>query len=242
MRLNVSIVVLGLLAGNFAGATGYFSSPFPQIHPERRYQSAHFILTAPAAQDAGRLLNELERARRSVLEAGLRLPSTIEARMYLNSTEFVRGSGGTSSHLAVASGGKIHLQPLDLLLKRNDLAQALRHELAHIAMSQGGIGGIPRWFHEGLAMVVAGELRNGRKAFRKVAALEDSLAGSRSYSTLRAAYSASRYLVDRLVARHGHSRVTGLVQGNRVGETFDERFRSLVGEDWKVWCDRQLKR
>jgi hypothetical protein len=231
-----------LAAGNFSSPAGYYWRPFFTTNPDERYQSAHFILTAPAGHDAGRLLDELEGARRDVLMFGLALPNRVEASSYRTTGEFTRRSGGRAFNLAYAVGERIHLQPLSLLLKRGDLSQVLRHELTHIGLAGAVRRGLPQWMNEGIAMRVGGEMPPGREKFRTLSALEDSLAHSRTHATLRAAYAGSRYLVDRLIADYGAERVLRLVRDMaRIGD-FSARFRELTGADAAVWCRRILAR
>src|SRR5207248_3030765 len=98
--------------------------------------------------------------------------------------------GGSTFNLAVASGEQIHLQPVRVLL-RGSLAQALRHELTHVALFQAARHGLPRWLNEGMAMTVAGEQYPVKQKFLRLEQLEDSVRKSRSFQTLRSAYGAS---------------------------------------------------
>ncbi|MFL6152670.1 MAG: hypothetical protein ACJ72B_09830, partial [Ornithinibacter sp.] len=90
------VVALLVAASNFSKGAGYSGVPSPVLHQDsqdRRYQSAHFVLTAPAGPEPGEVLEELERAYRGVSGYGLTLPGRIMAYLYGSSGEFIRGSG-----------------------------------------------------------------------------------------------------------------------------------------------------
>lgn len=180
--------------------------------PEGRYRSAHFVLHIPRTPQSGRLLDELESAYKHVREYGLSLPSSIEAWSYASTDNFVQRSGGARYNLAFAVGGRIHLQPLALLLRRGELPRALRHEITHIALLAAAKRGLPRWFNEGTAMVVAGERHPETIKFQNLETLERTITRSKSYDTLRSAYGTAARLVAEYVEANGREKLVELVR------------------------------
>ncbi len=207
-----------------------------------RYQSAHFILLAPPGSDPGRLLDELESAYRDLRAFGLKMPSTITARSYGSTAEFMRGAGASSFNLGVAIADVIHLQPVALLLRRGDLRRTLRHELAHVGMVSAARRGLPRWMNEGMAMVAAAEKQPERLRFLRLDRLELALSSSRSHDTLRSAYGTAERLVSGLIATVGKGKLLGLLREVAGGSGFEERFALLTGLSPEEWGARELGR
>lgn len=221
---------------------------FPSLFPDggiqqgsTRYQSAHFTLILPNGVDPGTLLDALENAYRDVRGVGLKLPSMILVRSYSSTDEFVRSAGGDRSDLAVAQDERIHLQPLPLLLRRQDAPFAYRHELTHVGLAKAARHGLPRWVNEGVAMVVAGERQPEQFRFGRVDQLEDSLGRSRSYLIRRSAYGAAGRLVSDLMTRYGRSRVIALLRSVAAGGGFERRFRVLTGTSSTEWGNQELR-
>jgi hypothetical protein len=186
------------------------------------------------------MLEELERAYRGVQSYGLTLPGRIVAHLYGSAAEFVRGSGGSSYNLALASGEELHMQPLRILRRHGDPARVLTHELTHIALEGAARRGLPRWFNEGITMNLAGERQPETFRFRRLDQLADSLAHSRSYRVVRSAYGTSERLVRSLAADYGRERLLQLCRNVAAGRGFDEEFRRLTGGDPRSWAVRQL--
>ncbi len=210
---------------------------------EIRVRSAHFSLVVPRGVEPGALLDALEEAYEAVRSRGLKLPSTVHARTYATTDEFVRGSRvGLGSMLAAARGEGIHLQPVALLLRRPDARSAYRHELVHVALEKSARRGLPRWLNEGLAMTVAGEKHPEQAGFADLDRLNDTLARSRNYITLRSAYAVSERLVSGLIAVHGLSGVLALTRSVAGGSRFPETFRRLTGSELREWGRRELAR
>jgi len=205
-----------------------------------RYQSAHFTLILPGGVDPGIVSDALESAYRDVRGVGLKLPSMVLVRSYASTDEFVRSAGGNRSDLAVARDERIHLQPIPLLLRREDASFAYRHELVHVGLAKAARRGLPRWMNEGVAMVVAGERQPEGFEFTRIDKLEDSLEHARSYTVRRSAYGTAQRLVATLIARHGRSRVIALLRSVADGGGFERRFRTLTGRSSTEWGNREL--
>ncbi|MBS1912458.1 MAG: hypothetical protein JST22_10770 [Bacteroidetes bacterium] len=226
------LVLCGLTASPVcAGARGW-----------QRYQSAHVVLLAPAGQDVTRLLEELERAHADVRAYGLTLRGMISARCYPTTADFMSASGGGAYNLALARSGRIHLQPLPVLMRRGELGRALRHEITHVALERAARFGLPRWLNEGMAMSVAGEKQPERLRFARLAQLEDTLARSRRYDNLRSAYGTAERLTSALLLACGRAKVLALLQAVGAGAGFDAGFRALTGEAPDRWAASRLDR
>lgn len=207
-----------------------------------RFQSAHIMLLAPAGRDMGGLLDELERAYRDVQTFGLRLPSRVEARSYGTTSAFVRGSGGFRYNLALARDEVVHLQPVPVLLSRGELPRVLKHELTHVALFDAARRGLPRWLNEGVAMAAAGEKLPETITFKRLRDLEDTLARSKTYRTVRSAYGTSGRLAGRLIALFGRERVLGMLRSVAGGNSFERAFTALAGTSPEEWGKRELSR
>lgn len=207
-----------------------------------RYQSAHFILTAPRGSDPGRLLEELESAYRDLRAFGLKMPSMITARSYGSTADFTRGAGASSFNLGIAIADVIHLQPVALLLRRGDLGRTLRHELTHVGLVEAARRGLPRWMNEGMAMVAAAEKQPERLRFLRLDRLELTLSSSRSHDTLRSAYGTAERLVSGLIATVGKEKLLSLLREVAGGGDFEERFARLTGLPPGEWGARELGR
>ncbi|HVZ38287.1 MAG TPA: hypothetical protein VHI13_03350 [Candidatus Kapabacteria bacterium] len=208
----------------------------------QRYQSAHVVLLAPAGQDVTRLLDELERAHADVRAYGLTLRGMISARCYATTADFMSASGASAYNLALARSGRIHLQPLAVLMRRGELGRALRHEITHVALESAARRGLPRWLNEGMAMSVAGEKQPERLRFARLAQLEDTLARSRRYDNLRSAYGTAERLTSALLLACGRAKVVGLLQAVGAGSGFDAGFRALTGAEPDRWAASRLGR
>jgi hypothetical protein len=196
----------------------------------------------PRGENAARVLDELKRAYVAVREYGVRLPAKVNARIYRSTYEFTQGSGGAAYNLAVWSRGVVHLQPARVLLRSGGFARSLRHELTHAGLAETAGSTLPRWLNEGLAMTAAGELQPETVRFRTLAALEDTIARSRAYATVRGAYGTAARLVRALVERYGRGRVISLAAGAAAGRHFESEFRGLTGLTAAEWGADALRR
>ncbi len=204
--------------------------------PNGRYRSAHFVLHISRTSNTPRLLDELERAYQHVREYGFSLPSSIDAWSYGSTDDFVRKSGAARYNLAFAAGRTIHLQPLSLLLRRGELPRALRHELTHIALATAAEKGLPRWFNEGTAMVVAGERHPETIKFPNLEALERTLTQSKSYDTLRSAYGTAARLVAQFVETNGREKLIELIRSVAGSGGFTRKYNALAAAAHRAFC------
>ncbi len=113
---------------------------------------------APALE---RLQGRLERARAQLeAEHGPIGSADIEVQLAATTSDFAARSGRSRREAAAAAAGRLHLQPLAVLARLEDLDAVLRHELAHLLVESRHRRcprATPRWLHEGLAGAVAGE-------------------------------------------------------------------------------------
>jgi hypothetical protein len=91
-----------------------------------------------------------------------------------------------------------------------------------------------------MAMTVAGERYSEAEKFRGLAQLEDSLAKSRSYRTVRSAYGASARLVRRLMTSFGKERLMGMLRSVAARGDFEGAFRELAGRAVSEWGREEL--
>jgi len=118
------------------------------------------------------------------------------------------------------------------------LGQIVVHELAHVAAHRG-LRGVraPRWFHEGVAMMSAGEWRLGSLDAMvariggggtiPLAELDTSFPYDTSDAS--AAYAESFFAVDYLAEVSGVGTAPGLVRAMGAAGSFDEGVRILTG-------------
>lgn len=118
------------------------------------------------------------------------------------------------------------------------LEQLLLHELAHVLIDRAtGYRPVPRWFHEGLALVAGGpwDLRDGsqltlvmlREGEIDLAELDRRFADP---GELADAYAIAGALVRDLLQRHGADLPARLLAAMRGGEGFEGAFRRVTGE------------
>lgn len=218
-----------------------FAVPVSIVVAQWPVRSAHVVLNAPRGAGSERLLEELESAYVHVRSWGLKLPSRVNAWGYSTVDSYVRGSGGARATLASTLRGSIHLQPMDLLLRHAALSRTLRHEMVHVALDIAARRGLPRWFNEGLAMLVAGEMQVESARFATLAELKRGFGADGDHATARSAYATARRLVECLEKEYGRVRMASLVRnvGGRGG--FPDRFRELTGSRPAAWVARNLK-
>lgn len=203
-------------------------------------RSSHVVLHGPGGGAGERLLEELEEAYLHVRSWGLKLPTRVEAWGYSTTDSYVRASGGSRLTLAVTVRQSIHLQPVDLLLRHAALVRTLRHEMTHVALDPAARRGLPRWFNEGLSMLVAGERQIESTPFATLAALERGLGPKGDHATTRSAYETARRLVEDLEKTYGRSRITGLIGSVSRRGGFARRFHDLTGKDAPAWAAGRL--
>lgn len=120
----------------------------------------------------------------------------------------------------------------------NSLEELLRHEVAHVLVSRAaGDRPLPRWFHEGMAMIAGGSwgfddrshLTLALLADRPVslAELEERFQGGQS--EVNRAYAIAAAFVRDLFDRYGPEAAPKAMAGVARGLTFEEAFREATG-------------
>jgi hypothetical protein len=121
-----------------------------------------------------------------------------------------------------------------------DVIQVLRHELAHVALSDAvGPHPIPRWFNEGFAVMASGETSFERMWTLSSATLSDRLLPlaqvERSFPSdenkASIAYAEASDVVRFLIRREDRHRFRALVQELADGRTLDHAAREAYGVD-----------
>lgn len=212
-----------------------------QAQPLRRYQSAHFLLTADASAPVDRLLEDLEDAHRALRRYGLDPGARVRVVLHRTVGEFAGATNADAGFTAIAIGHVVHLQPVATLYRRAGLMRTLRHELAHVALAPAAGNGLPRWLNEGIAIDAASQRYVGTMRFETARALDDSLRLARSAATLRASYAVASELTEVLIRRHGRREVLRLALLVARHGGFEGRFRRLTGHGSTAWTDRELR-
>lgn len=121
----------------------------------------------------------------------------------------------------------------------NGLEQLLRHEVAHILISRSAGGRpVPRWFHEGVAMLAARGWTledRSRMVFQVVSSEQISLADlesefRRGESGAAEAYAVSGSFIRYVTRRSGTLAIGKILNAVGQGTSFDEAFRAATGQ------------
>jgi stage II sporulation protein D len=168
-------------------------------------------------EQAERMLSELS------ARAGLPAPPGIEIRLYPDLDSFRNATGEPGWVAAHTQGRRIHLQPAAELRGRGAWESTLRHELAHAVVEAHAAPGLPAWFREGLAGVLA-EPGAGAGAVPHRIPSDSDLRQKADAARARRAYEDATRAVAALVARHGWPAVAGwLKTGLPAGLTASPR-------------------
>jgi len=121
--------------------------------------------------------------------------------------------------------------------RQGEAHAVLRHELAHVALGQLGEGRVPRWFTEGFAVVVAGEVSLTRTtvlaravATRSLIELDDLERGwPNGPGEVELAYAQSASVVSHLAGVQDGRALQRLLGELRAGAEFHDAFRASFG-------------
>ncbi len=200
------------------------------------FETRHFRIRVPKALRGllERILPEwLEAAYQDMAERyGTEPAIPIRVELYADRESFgVRTSGLPETYLQGVCFGRtvVALLPID---EPSNLGMTLWHELSHVFHLQLSRHRVPRWFAEGLAEYETRQRRSEWSRERDLAVFEadrdgrlpEAAAMNRSFTRaeviddLAAAYVASTWLVEELVARQGFPRIPELLRqfGERV--------------------------
>jgi hypothetical protein len=204
--------------------------------------------TKGAAATAALLAQRLEADRDFIARRlGSDYPGVTEVRVGEGTRELmlldVPGSGAPqwAAGLAHPTG---NLMLFDAVALRRDGGIALvRHELAHVALGQKGGPALPRWFHEGFAVLEANEwsaasdlaMVRANRAPLPLASLEDGFPAG--LGDAQVAYAESASFVEHLFTTYGVDGVQKLIAETGGGKPFDAAFRDTFGDRARVEAD-----
>jgi hypothetical protein len=120
----------------------------------------------------------------------------------------------------------------------SSLEDLLRHEVAHVLIARAaGNGTLPRWFHEGLAMIAGGSwgfddrsrLTLALLADRPVSLADLELRFAGGQAEVNRAYAIAGSFVRDLFERHGPEAAPEILAGVARGLSFEQAFRAATG-------------
>ena len=164
----------------------------------------------------------------------------IQVVLAAEDSEAARGAGAWIAGYALSNAGLVVLFPARSPVYPHDtLEDVLRHEVAHVLIARAAGGrDVPRWFHEGLAVVaerpwdledrsrLAWELLAGpRLRLREVDAMFE--AGPAAQSR---AYSLSAAFVRDLIREHGGTAPAAILRLVRDDVPFDRAVATVAGQ------------
>jgi hypothetical protein len=122
-------------------------------------------------------------------------------------------------------------------LRGSDGRPLLLHELAHLGLARAAPGVWPRWFHEGFAMLVAGEWSIGRYAAIYRASIPEAAiplsalahAWPDRHSEVEVAYAESLSFVSYLYEERGEQAFRDLISAVASGQSFESAFSAAYG-------------
>lgn len=121
----------------------------------------------------------------------------------------------------------------------SSMEELLRHEVAHVLVARAAGGRpLPRWFHEGLAMIAGvswgfddrSQLTLALVARGAVPLAEVEQQFGAGPSAVQRAYAISGAFARSLLARHGDDAAGRILDGVAEGLSFDDAFRRATGE------------
>ncbi len=195
---------------------------------------------------AGRLMLEIATSRAPGIAAGMSLATLEPVRIIVASSheEFeAHTTGGASDWwvgCAFPERGLVIMKSPRIVDYPLQMEDVLVHELAHVAAGRVLEDvWVPRWFHEGVAMAVAGEWRlsespslaaaAARGTLYTLSSLERAFPGDANGAAL--AYAESFHAVQFLMAETGIPRPGELVRAVREAGGFDAALETLYGGD-----------
>jgi hypothetical protein len=198
----------------------------------------------PALWGEAATLNAVHPARWAAVQrlVGLEHPGApIRVLLVTEDDPLARRTPSSISGFAVAADDLVVLLPQRVpTYPSGSLEELLVHEVTHVLLARAaGDGAVPRWLHEGVALVCAhgwdlgdrGRLLLGGVggAPTTTAGLERAFGGAQT--EVDAAYALSGALVQELLARHGDGAVAAITAGLARGSAFEEAFALATGED-----------
>jgi len=184
---------------------------------------------------------------RLMVDLGRPVLGQVEVRIVRDWDEMARLAPEGAPPPAYASGvayGPLRLVLVSLVAPQGaeptKLEETLRHELVHIAVFDAfGQGTVPRWFNEGLAVKLSGELAIDRVETLKTASLSGSLIPfgevDRKFNgnphEVSLAYAQSADFVRFLSRKDDHQRFVHMLDRVAQGQGFDSAMTNAYGAD-----------
>jgi hypothetical protein len=208
-------------------------------------ETGHFVLRYEGSQSSdtfrSQILSTLEAAYTELAQGfGAEPRSSIQVVLYTNQAFF--DVTHAPSWTAALNDGKLRIPVQGLDSVTSDLAQILKHELAHSFVNQLSVGRCPMWLNEGVAQAM--EPRSLGSDGPRLAqlfqqeheiplnALEGSFA-SFSGSGAALAYDESLATVEYIRNTYGMSDVVRLLERLGHGESPESALRSTVHSDYR---------
>ena len=181
---------------------------------------------------------DLQRLERSLIEAGLDLPSRVQIQLIPEGDPRARGMPSWIVGQAFGTQ-QIAIFPARISSYPYDsLESVVRHEIVHLALSaRAGGASLPRWFHEGVAESVGTgwgftpQLRLLWATAQNPALSEvTKLFESESQPGTARAYLLAVALIEDIRQRHGQDVPGGIAARAAQGVPFERAFEMEVGE------------
>ncbi len=160
--------------------------------------------TAPNTSEEAREVAEI--ALEAAKELQKRGVSSFQFLLHPDPSSFREATGLPGDSAAASIRDRIHLQPVRLLKERGLLRQAIRHEMMHIAIERAGGASTARWFHEGYAVIFAGEAFRPDKPM-SLQELECELLKATVLEQRHRLYNIAAHIVSQLLLREGEQKV-----------------------------------
>jgi len=240
MRLVVGLIVVFVLACSPGALIAAGREPV-------RLETPHFVFVhngkgANLAKKLAEIAEGRRRYIRHLVGLGPDGDEKIEVRIAINDDEMqaMTGSGGRVDHW-VAGITFIGQDLIVMSARGNEFFKAsdtFVHELAHYYLDEmTGDRPVPRWFHEGFAMLASDELIGDRMHSLLAAAATGSIFELSELDTsfpskepaVHLAYAQSMFFVRFLQNVSGNAGVPALIDDMRVGMPFEAAFQSTWG-------------
>jgi len=231
------------------------SVPAPAPAAPRSLATDRFLFVFEAAdRRAVKHLAAIAPEKLARIEQRLRIDLPIPIHVYLQDRLQVPGVPHASGWpewvegLAVANANTILLRSPSTLPPHESIDEIFAHELAHLALGRRVPEGLPRWLNEGLAMLIASEIRPGDiPLLTRLAALNALTDFSPTQIDFqggiyraRAAYAQSLSMVHFLKREKGWPGLALLLDhlaagedlANAVAQVYDQPWPNLV-EEWR---------
>jgi len=208
-------------------------------------ETGHFVLRYEGSQSSdsfrGQVLSTLESAYTELAQGfGAEPRSSIQVILYTNQAFF--DVTQAPAWTAALNDGKLRIPVQGLNSVTADLAQILKHELAHSFVNQLSMGRCPLWLNEGIAQAMEPRSLGSHGAWLgqlfqqdheiPLNALEGSFA-SYSGSQAALAYDESLATVEYIRSTYGMSDIVRLLERLGHGDSPESALRSTVHSDYR---------